>query len=240
MKPRIVIVLTSHAELGDTGRQTGFWLEELAAPYYVFQGAGAEITLASPDGGRPPLDPESAKPEHQSAATRRFAEDEAAQDALSATIALAEIDPAGVDAAFYPGGHGPLWDLVDDTHSLALIETLLATGRPVASLCHGPVVLLNARDAAGRPVVADRSVTSFTNAEEASIGLSDAVPELLQDALVARGAQFTNARPFEAHAVRDGALITGQNPASSAAVARHLLNAAAELTDRPLADAHHA
>ncbi len=233
MKPRILVVLTSHPELGDTGRRTGFWLEELAAPWYAFRDAGAEITLASPKGGRPPLDPESAKPEHQSAATRRFAEDEALQAALSDTVPLAGIDPGTADAAFYPGGHGPLWDLVDDPHSITLIETLLAAGRPVAALCHGPVVLLNAQDAAGSPIVAGRNVTSFTNAEEASIGLSDAVPELLEDALRNRGARFSSAEPFEAHAVRDGALITGQNPASSAAAARHLLDVVAESNSNP-------
>ena len=233
MTGRIAIVLTSHAALGDTGRQTGYWLEELAAPYYAFRDAGATITLASPKGGRPPLDPESAKPEQQSAATRRFVEDAAGQQALSATVPLAEIDPTAVDAAFYPGGHGPLWDLVDDRNSIALIETLCAAGKPVAALCHGPVVLLNARDAEDRPIVAGRAVTSFTNAEETSIGLADAVPELLEDALKARGARFSNAGPFAAHAVRDRGLITGQNPASSAAVARHVLDAVAESISAP-------
>ena len=233
MTPRILIVLTSHAELGDTGRRTGFWLEELATPWYAFRDAGAAITLASPKGGRPPLDPESAKPEHETATTPRFAEDATLQNALSDTVRLAEIDPTAVDAAFYPGGHGPLWDLVDDPHSIALIETLLAAGKPVAALCHGPAVLLNARDAEGGSVVAGRRVTSFTNAEEASIGLADAVPELLEDALTARGARFSSAKPFEAHAVRDGALITGQNPASSAAVAQHVLDAVADLHSDP-------
>ncbi len=225
MTPHVAIVLTSHASLGDTGRRTGFWLEELAAPYYVFRDAGAAITLASPKGGRPPLDPESEKPEHQSAATRRFAADRDAQSALATTVPLADLDPAEVDAAFYPGGHGPLWDLVDDRHSLTLVETLYAADRPVAALCHGPVVLLNARDTHGRPIVAGRAVTSFTNAEEMAIGLSDAVPELLEDALETRGGRFSSAAPFEAHAVRDGALITGQNPASSTAVAQHVLDA---------------
>lgn len=237
MKPRIVIVLTSHGQLGATDRRTGFWLEELAAPWYAFLDAGADITLTSPPGGRPPLDPESVKPEHQSRATQRLAEDRTLQDALSDTLPLARIDPSTVDAAFYPGGHGPLWDLVDDPHSIALIETLSAAGRPVAALCHGPVVLLNARNGENGPLVAGRAVTSFTNAEETAIGLADAVPELLEDALKARGAQFSNAAPFEAHAVRDGALITGQNPASSIAVARHVLDAVAELTLRPMADA---
>ena len=237
MKPRILIVLTSHGRLGDTGRRTGFWLEELAAPCYAFLDADATVTLASPQGGQPPLDPESVKPEHQSGATRRFAEDRTLQDALSDTVPLARIDPGTVDAAFYPGGHGPLWDLVDDPHSIALIETLCTSGRPVAALCHGPVVLLNARNAENEPLVAGRAVTSFTNAEETAIGLADAVPELLEDALKARGAQFSSAEPFAAHAVREGALITGQNPASSTAVARHVLEAVAELTYRPMTDA---
>ncbi|ANY16394.1 type 1 glutamine amidotransferase domain-containing protein [Bordetella pseudohinzii] len=225
---RVLMVLTSHDRLGDTGRKTGFWLEEFAAPYYVLREAGARITLASPAGGQPPLDPKSDEPGAQTDATRRFAADDAARAQLAATRKLDELSAADFDAVFYPGGHGPLWDLAEDRHSVGLIEAMLAAGKPVAAVCHAPGVLRHAKAPDGKPLVAARQVTGFSNAEEAAVQLTAVVPFLVEDELKRLGASYSAApQPFAEHVVRDGLLITGQNPASSAGAARALLAALA-------------
>ncbi len=224
---KLLIVLTSHDRLGDTGEKTGFWLEELAAPYYVFKDAGAELTLASPRGGQPPLDPKSDAADAQTDATRRFKADAEATAALASTHRLAEIDPVDFDAVFYPGGHGPLWDLTNDPVSARLIEATLAAHKPVALVCHAPGVLRDVRAADGEPLVKGRRVTGFTNGEEAAVGLTDVVPYLVEDMLKAKGGDYSKTADFGVHVVTDGLLITGQNPASSAEAARQLLAALA-------------
>ena len=220
---KILMILTSHDQLGNTGQKTGFWLEEFAAPYYVFKDAGAEITLASPKGGRPPLDPKSDAPDAQTDATRRFRADAAATAALAATHVLAEVKIADYDAVFYPGGHGPLWDLANDSHSIRLIEDALAADKPVALVCHAPGALKNVHAADGSPLVKGRKVAGFTNGEEAAVGLTDVVPFLVEDMLKASGGVYSKGPDFGSYAVEDGLLITGQNPASSAEAARMLL-----------------
>ena len=223
--PRILMVLTSHSELGDTGQKTGFWLEEFAAPYYVFKDAGAQVTLASPRGGQPPLDPKSDAPDAQTDATRRFKGDAAAQAQLASTVKLAEVDAAQFDAVFYPGGHGPLWDLAQDARSIALIESTLAAGKPLAAVCHAPGVLREAKAPDGTPLVRGKNVTGFTNSEEAAAGLTKVVPFLVEDMLMAHGGLYTKQADWQPHVVTDGLLITGQNPASSEPAARALLQA---------------
>jgi putative intracellular protease/amidase len=219
----ILMVLTSHGELGDTGEKTGFWLEEFAAPYYVFRDAGVDITLASPLGGQPPLDPKSDDADAQTEATRRFKADRAAQAALANTRRLASVSAADFDAVFYPGGHGPLWDLAEDASSIALIETMLASGKPVAAVCHAPAALRHARTVDDVPVVQGKSVTGFTNSEEEAVGLTRVVPFLVQDMLTQHGGNYSKAADWQPHVVRDGLLVTGQNPASSAPAAQALL-----------------
>lgn len=219
----ILMVLTSHAELGDTGRKTGFWLEEFAAPYYVFKDAGATLTLASPLGGQPPLDPSSDAPDAQTADTARFKADPAAQAALASTVRLSTVKAVDFDAAFYPGGHGPLWDLAEDTTSIALIDALHAAGKPVAAVCHAPAVLRHARSPDGSPLVQGKRVTGFSNSEERAAGLSEVVPFLVQDMLVEAGGRYTCVPDWQPHVLTDGTLITGQNPASSAPAAHALL-----------------
>ncbi|AIT05477.1 dimethylallyltransferase [Sphingomonas taxi] len=225
---KILIVLTSHDQLGDTGKKTGFWLEELAAPYYVFKDAGAEITLASPKGGQPPLDPKSDEPSSQTDATRRFAADPEAQAALADTHVLAEQSAADFDAIFYPGGHGPLWDLAEDPRSIGLIEAAIAVDKPVALVCHAPGVLRHVKGSNGTSLVAGKTITGFTNSEEAAVGLTDVVPFLVEDILKANGGQFTRGDDWASHVVSDGLLITGQNPGSSADAAQRLLDLLAE------------
>lgn len=220
---KILMVLTSHDQLGDTGEKTGFWLEEFAAPYYVFQDAGAEIALASPLGGQPPLDPKSDDPACQTESTLRFKADPAAQAVLASTCRLSEVHADDFDAVFYPGGHGPLWDLAEDASSIGLIETMLLAGKPVASVCHAPAVLLRAKVPDGRPVVQGRQVTGFSNSEEQAVGLTRVVPFLVEDMLEQCGARYIKRADWQPHVVSDGLLITGQNPASSEAVARELL-----------------
>jgi len=220
---KVLIVLTSHDRLGDTGRKTGFWLEELAAPYYAFKDAGAEIVLASPRGGQPPLDPASNKPASQTDDTRRFEADAEATAQLAATRRLGEVRQDGFDAVFYPGGHGPLWDLAEDKASIALIESFLAAGKPVALVCHAPGVLRHVRTPEGRPLVEGRKVTGFTNTEEAAVGLTKVVPFLVEDELKAKGGLYSKGPDWAPYVVDDGLLITGQNPASSAPAARRLL-----------------
>ncbi|GAA2533255.1 type 1 glutamine amidotransferase domain-containing protein [Winogradskya humida] len=219
----VLLVLTSHDELGTTGRKTGFWLEELAAPYYRLKQAGATVTLASPKGGRPPLDPKSNEPGSQTDDTRRFEADPEAEAALDSTVVLSTVDPADYDAVFYPGGHGPLWDLAEDTDSIALIETTLRAGKPVALVCHAPGVLRHVTNADGTPLVQGRPVTGFTNSEEDGVGLTDIVPFLVEDELKAKGGVYSKGADWGSYVVRDGLLITGQNPASSAEAADVLL-----------------
>ncbi len=219
----ILIVLTSHDTLGDTGRKTGFWLEEFAAPYYAFLDAGATLTLASPQGGQPPLDPKSDDPDAQTDDTRRFRQDPEAQRRLANTRRLAEVQAADYDAVFYPGGHGPLWDLAEDPKSVSLIETMLAAGKPVAAVCHAPGVLRHAKTADGKPLVQGRQVTGFSNTEEAAVQLTAVVPFLVDDELALLGGLYSKGPDWQPHIVSDGLLITGQNPASSVGVAEALL-----------------
>ncbi|MET3825886.1 putative intracellular protease/amidase [Sphingomonas sp. PvP055] len=222
---KILIVLTSHDKLGDTGAKTGFWLEELAAPYYVLKQAGAELTLASPKGGQPPLDPKSADESAKTDDTRRFEADAEAKAQLAATVRLDSVKIEDFDAVFYPGGHGPLWDLAEDATSRALIEGAIAADKPVALVCHAPGVLRHVQAADGTPLVAGKKVTGFTNTEEAAVGLTDVVPFLVEDMLTQNGGQYSKTEDWGVHVVRDGLLITGQNPASSAAAAEALVDA---------------
>ena len=220
---RILIVLTSHDQLGDTGKKTGFWLEELAAPYYRLLDAGAELTLASPAGGQPPLDPKSSEADAQTEATQRFNADQQAQAILANTVKLADVETDNYDAVFYPGGHGPLWDLTTDQNSISLIESFVAAAKPVAAVCHAPAVLIHVRDAQGQSLVQGKRVTGFSNSEEAAVGLTDIVPFLLEDELIQLGANYEKTEDWHPLAVTDGQLITGQNPGSSEAVADALL-----------------
>lgn len=220
---KILMVLTSHDELGTTGKKTGFWLEELAAPYYAFLDAGADITLASPKGGQPPLDPKSDEPDSQTDETRRFHADTAAQAVLASTIKLDTVDQASFDAVFYPGGHGPLWDLANDKHSISLIEQTLQAGKPVALVCHAPGVLRDVKNADGTPLVKGKKVTGFTNSEEEDVGLTDVVPFLVEDVLKQNGGLYSRGDDWQSYTVQDGLLITGQNPGSSAETAKVLL-----------------
>ena len=221
---KILIVLTSHSELGNTGEKTGFWIEEFAAPYYTLSDAGAEIVIASPEGGQPPIDPKSAAPESQTEATKRFDKDQELQDRLANTQKLAEISAKDFDAVFYPGGHGPLWDLTTNRESIQLIEDFWKAGKPVAAVCHAPSVLLNVKDADGNPLVEGKQVTGFTNTEEEAVQLTEVVPFLLEDELKKKGGIYSKKEDWASYAVKDGLLITGQNPASSEAVANELLN----------------
>ena len=220
---KILIVLTSHSELGNTGKKTGFWIEEFAAPYYTLKDAGAEITLASPKGGQPPIDPKSEEPGSQTAATRRFDGDAALKNLLAHTEILADVAAEDYDAVFYPGGHGPLWDLTIDDDSIALISDFLAAKKPVAAICHAPAVLLNVKDQNGDPLVKGKKVTGFTNTEEAAVGLTEVVPFLLEDELKNEGGEYSKKEDWASYVVQDGLLITGQNPGSSEAVAERLL-----------------
>ena len=219
----ILIVLTSHDTLGSTGRKTGFWLEELAAPYYALKEAGARLVLASPQGGQPPLDPKSNEPAFQTAQTRRFEADAAATAELANTVRLDSVSHDDFYAVFYPGGHGPLWDLAEDPHSIALIESFVAAGKPVALVCHAPGVLRHVKNADGTPLVQGRKVTGFANSEEAAVELTDIVPFLVEDELKAKGAMYSRGDDWAPYVVVDGLLITGQNPASSEAAAKALL-----------------
>jgi len=220
---KILMVLTSHDALGDTGEKTGFWLEEFAAPFYVFKDAGAEVVLASPKGGQPPLDPKSDADNAQSEATKRFKADAAAVAALANTEVLAGVSDAGFDAVFYPGGHGPLWDLSQDPDSKRLIEGFAASNRPVGAVCHAPAVLRHTVGGDGKPLVAGKRVTGFSNSEEAAAGLTDIVPFLLEDMLSEKGGRFLKGDDWAPHVVVDGTLVTGQNPASSFEAATKLL-----------------
>ena len=220
---KILMVLTSHDRLGDTGKKTGFWLEEFAAPYYVFFDAGAEITLASPKGGQPPLDPKSDEADAQTPATERFKADADATAALADTALLSDIDVNEFDAVFYPGGHGPLWDLAEDPHSIKLIADAIEAGKPVAAVCHAPGVLKNVKGADGKALVAGKKVTGFTNSEEEAVGLTDIVPFLVEDMLKDNGGIYAKGDDWSVFVLEDGFLITGQNPASSEKAAQMLM-----------------
>ena len=220
----VLMVLTSHDSLGNTGEKTGFWLEEFAAPYYVLLDAGARVTVASPAGGQPPLDPKSALPESQTEMTRRFQADSAAQQVLANSVRLDTLDADGFDAVFYPGGHGPLWDLANDAASIALLEAFERAGKPLGLVCHAPGALIHVHAANGQPLVSGRRVTGFTNSEEAAVGLSAVVPFLIEDEFTRLGGRFEKGPDWHEHVVTDGRLVTGQNPASSEGVAKALLS----------------
>lgn len=224
---KILMVLTSHDQLGNTGSKTGFWLEEYAAPYYAFKDAGANITVASPLGGQPPLDPKSDDEASQTDATRRFKADAAAQAVLASTVLLKDMKAVDFDAVFYPGGHGPLWDLAEDANSIALIESLLKAGKPVAAVCHAPAVLRHPKGADGQSVVNGKKVTGFTNSEEEAVGLTSIVPFLVEDMLTQNGGTYSKGADWQPYVLTDGLLITGQNPASSEPAAHALLAALA-------------
>ncbi len=221
---KILMVLTSHDQLGSTGKKTGFWLEEFAAPYYVFKDANADITIASPKGGQPPLDPKSDEPDFQTAATNRFKDDLEAQTALANSLKLSEVSAQDYDAVFYPGGHGPLWDLAEDRDSIAMIEAMYAKGKTVAAVCHAPAVLRHTETPDGSPLVEGKSVTGFSNSEEAAVELTDIVPFLLENELQQLGANYSKSSDWYPYTVTDGNLITGQNPASSEAAALAVLD----------------
>ena len=219
---RILMVLTSHDQLGNTGRKTGFWLEEFAAPYFVFRDAGVDLTLASPKGGQPPIDPKSDLPENQTPAMTRFKKDAEGQNALAHTHKLADMKSEDFDTIFYVGGHGPMWDLVDNPDSIALIESFYNSGKPVAAVCHSPGVFHRVMYN-GAPLVEGKRVTGFTNGEEEAVHLTKVVPFLVEDELKRIGGLYEKAKDWESHAVVDGRLVTGQNPASSTAAAQLLL-----------------
>ena len=219
----ILMVLTSHDQLGDTGKKTGFWLEEFAAPYYVFKDAGAQITLASPHGGQPPLDPKSDDENAQTDATRRFKADAEAQKQLASTVPLSSVKAGDFDAVFYPGGHGPLWDLAEDAQSIALIEKTFAAGKPLALVCHAPGVLRHTKAPDGSPLVQGKKVTGFTNSEEDAVQLTKIVPFLVEDMLKANGGVYSKGPDWAPYVLTDGTLVTGQNPASSEQGAHALL-----------------
>ncbi|PNG12822.1 type 1 glutamine amidotransferase domain-containing protein [Stutzerimonas stutzeri] len=220
---KILIVLTSHDKLGDTGKPTGFWLEEFAAPYYVFKDAGAEIVLASPKGGQPPLDPKSDAPDAQTEMTKRFKNDAEGQALLANTRKLDEVSAEDFDAVFYPGGHGPLWDLTGNAKSIALIESFIQARKPVAAVCHAPAALVQVRGADGEYLVKGKQVTGFTNTEEEGVQLTEVVPFLLEDKLKEIGGDYSKGPDWASYVRVDGLLVTGQNPASSEEAARELL-----------------
>ncbi|TMO21710.1 type 1 glutamine amidotransferase domain-containing protein [Pseudoalteromonas sp. S4741] len=223
MAKKILMVLTSHAELGNTGEKTGFWVEEFAAPYYAFIDAGIEVTLASPNGGQPPIDPTSTLADFQTEATKRYDTDSGAQTLMANTKVLSEVNSSDYDAVFYPGGHGPLWDLVDNIDSVSLIESFIKEQKPVAAVCHASAVFLNVKDADGNALVAGKKVTGFTNSEEAAVQLTDIVPFLVEDELIKKGGDYQKTDDWGVLALEDGLLITGQNPASSELAAKKLL-----------------
>lgn len=220
---KVLMVLTSHDQLGNTGAKTGFWLEEFAAPYYVFKDAGADIVLASPAGGQPPLDPKSDAPDAQTDATRRFKADSEAQRQLASTVKLASVNQQDFDTVFYPGGHGPLWDLAESRDSIALIEAFERAGKPIGFVCHAPGALRHVKAADGSPLIKGHRVTGFSNSEEAGVQLTDVVPFLIEDELQKLGGQYEKGEDWGSFVIEDGKLVTGQNPASSEAAAEALL-----------------
>jgi putative intracellular protease/amidase len=220
---KVLIVLTSHSDLGNTGEKTGFWVEEFAAPYYVLADAGVELTIASPKGGQPPVDPKSDAPDAQTDATKRFYADEALKTKVAHTVKLSEVNQADYDAVFYPGGHGPLWDLANDTHSIALIEDFYKHDKPVAFVCHAPAALVKVKAPNGEPLVKGKEVTGFSNTEEEAVQLTAVVPFLLEDELVKLGGTYSKGADWGSYVKQDGLLITGQNPSSSEEAAQLLL-----------------
>jgi len=220
---KVLFVLTSHSELGNTGNKTGFWVEEFAAPYYVMADEGVDVTIASPKGGQPPIDPKSEAPDAQTEATKRYYADEALKQKVAHTKKLTEVNAADFEAVFYPGGHGPMWDLFDDKDSIALIQDFWTAGKPVAAVCHAPSALLNVKDENGEPLVKGKKVAGFTNSEEEGVQLTDVVPYLLEDELKAKGGKYSSGSDWSSYVVKDGMLITGQNPASSEEAAKELL-----------------
>jgi putative intracellular protease/amidase len=220
---KVLIVLTSHSDLGNTGEKTGFWVEEFAAPYYILSDAGVKVTLASPKGGQPPIDPKSNMPELQTEATRRFNNDEKLKGTLAHTVKLSDVKAEDYDAVFYPGGHGPLWDLSNDPNSINLLETFFKQGKPVALVCHAPAVLVKVKSPLGEPLVKGKEVTGFSNSEEDAAGLTKVVPFLLEDEFKKLGAIYSKGPNWGSYIKKDGLLITGQNPASSEAAAKALL-----------------
>lgn len=231
---KVLMVMTSHDQLGDTGRKTGLWLEEFVAPFYVLTDAGIDVVLASPKGGQPPIDPASEEQSALTEATQRFEKDGKAQALFADTLPLKSVTAEEFDAVFYPGGHGPLWDLVSDEDSHRLLDSFIFQGKLVAAVCHAPVVLLNLENSFGKSFLDGRHVTGFSNAEEVLVGLTEIVPELLEDALISKGGIYSKAdSDFAPHVVVDGKLITGQNPASSAPAAQRLV----EMLKGPKSDA---
>jgi len=220
---KILMVLTSHSELGNTEKKTGFWVEEFAAPYYILKDAGATITIVSPKGGQPPIDPSSTEKANQTAATHRFDKDAALKELLAHTKKLSEVSANDFDAVFYPGGHGPLWDLTNDKDSIELIEKFWSDKKPIAAVCHAPSVLLQVMDQENTPLLKGKKITGFTNTEEEAVGLTNVVPFLLEDELKSKGGIYSKKEDWASHVVTDGLLITGQNPASSKEVAETLL-----------------
>ncbi|XPF93237.1 type 1 glutamine amidotransferase domain-containing protein [Colwellia sp. RE-S-Sl-9] len=221
---KILMVLTSHADLGNTGEKTGFWIEEFAAPYYTFKDAGIEVTLASPLGGQPPIDPKSELDDFQTPATVKYFADPETQNLVANTRVLAELNADDFDAVFYPGGHGPLWDLTENTTSIQLIERFLASNKPVAAVCHATAAFLNVKNSVGEYAIKGKAISGFTNTEEAAVELTDIVPFLLEDELIKRGGDYQKVEDWNAFAVQDGLIISGQNPASSTLVAKKLLS----------------
>ena len=227
---KILIVLTSHSKLGNTDEKTGFWIEEFATPYYLFKDAGAQITLASPKGGQPPIDPTSDLPENQTEATKRYKNDEELLSLMANTNILSQVRSEDYDAIFYPGGHGPLWDLTNDIYSIKLIEDFWEEKKPVATVCHSPSVLLKAKDVDGNLIIKGKNVTGFSNEEEDAVKLRDVVPFLLENELMSKGGFYSKKKPWESYVIKDGLLITGQNPQSSEAVAEELILLLQEIT----------
>lgn len=221
---KVLFVLTSHDELGNTGEKTGFWVEEFAAPYYFLKDKGVAITIASPKGGQPPIDPKSELPDFQTDATKRFDQDAETQDKLKNSISLSEIKAEDYDAIFYPGGHGPLWDLANDKNSISLIEAFYNQNKPVAAVCHAPAIFKSTQTTNGESLVKGKKVTGFSNSEEAAVQLTDIVPFLVEDMLMNNGAEYSKGDDWAPYALEDGLIITGQNPASSELVAEKLLH----------------
>ena len=221
---KILIVLTSHDQLGDTGEKTGFWLEEFAAPYYFLKDKGAAITLASPKGGQPPIDPKSELPDFETSSTKRFTGDHETKRVLSETVTLDSVNPTDFDAVFYSGGYGPLWDLADNQTSIDLIEAFYNSGKPVGSVCHAPAIFKNTKDADGKPLVQGKKVTAYSNSEEEAVQFTDIVPFSVENMLKENGGIYSKGPDWSSYALEDGLLITGQNPMSSEAVAELLLN----------------
>lgn len=222
-KFKVLIVLTSHDQLGNTGKKTGFWVEEFASPYYEMVDAGVQVTIASPKGGQPPIDPKSALPEFQTDATKRFDADKDLQEKLANTVVLSQVKEEEFDAVFYPGGHGPLWDLANDENSIRLIESFWKSGKPVAAVCHAPGVFKSVKDENGEPLVKGKKVTGFSNTEEDAVELTDIVPFLVEDVLKNLGGEYSKGEDWASYVVQEGNLITGQNPGSSEETAKKLL-----------------